>query len=139
MDPRYHFTESTQFEIWNVTRRDTGVGSDNTSITLDVQYAPSVKMEEDPVYVDVGETADLFCVADANPIIDTDMFSWKWLGEGEMEEMVEQSQDEATGQLTIQRATRAHAGHYQCTADNNIAPPANVAVQLVVRCESNEL
>ncbi|XP_045574612.1 nephrin isoform X4 [Salmo salar] len=142
MDPRYHFTESTVFEIWNVTRRDTGVytvnctnevGSDNTTITLDVQYAPSVKMEKDPVYVDVGETADLFCVADANPIINTDMFSWKWLGEGEMEEMGEQSQDEATGQLTIQGATRAHAGRYQCTADNNIAPPASVAVQLVVR------
>ncbi|CAB1334080.1 unnamed protein product [Coregonus sp. 'balchen'] len=77
--------------------------------------APSVKMEEDPVYVDVGETAGMFC------------------GEGEMEEMGEQSQDEATGQLTIQGATRAHAGRYQCTADNNIAPPASVAVQLVVR------
>ncbi|XP_031642952.1 nephrin isoform X1 [Oncorhynchus kisutch] len=142
MDPRYHFTESTAFEIWNVTRRDTGVytvnctnevGSDNTTITLDVQYAPSVKMEKDPVYVDVGETADLFCVADANPIINTEMFSWKWLGEGEMEEMGEQSQDEATGQLTIQGATRAQAGRYQCTADNNIEPPASVSVQLVVR------
>lgn len=51
----------------------------------------------------------------------------------------EQSQDEATGQLTIQGATQAHAGRYQCTADNNIAPPASVAVQLVVRCGSNEL
>uniref|UniRef100_A0A8C7CJ41 NPHS1 adhesion molecule, nephrin n=1 Tax=Oncorhynchus kisutch TaxID=8019 RepID=A0A8C7CJ41_ONCKI len=142
MHPRYHFTGSTEFEIWNVTRRDTGVytvnctndvGSDNTIITLDVQYAPSVKMENDPVYVHVGETADLFCVADANPIINTDMFSWKWLGKGEMEEMGEQIQDDATGQLTIQGATRVNAGRYQCTANNNIAPPASVAVQLVVR------
>ncbi|XP_031642653.1 nephrin-like isoform X2 [Oncorhynchus kisutch] len=148
MHPRYHFTGSTEFEIWNVTRRDTGVytvnctndvGSDNTIITLDVQYAPSVKMENDPVYVHVGETADLFCVADANPIINTDMFSWKWLGKGEMEEMGEQIQDDATGQLTIQGATRVNAGRYQCTANNNIAPPASVAVQLVVRCGSNEL
>ncbi|KAM9404068.1 LOW QUALITY PROTEIN: nephrin [Salvelinus alpinus] len=139
MDPRYHFIESTEFEIWNVTRRDTGVyctnevGSDNTTITLDVQYVPSVKMEEGPVYVHIGETADLFCVADANPIINTDMFSWKWLGEGEMEEMGEQSQDEATGQLTIQGATRANVGRYLCTANNTIVPPASVAVQLVVR------
>uniref|UniRef100_A0A6Q2Z7P0 NPHS1 adhesion molecule, nephrin n=1 Tax=Esox lucius TaxID=8010 RepID=A0A6Q2Z7P0_ESOLU len=140
-DPRYHFIENTAFEVWNVTRRDSGVyivvctnevGSENTTITLDVQYAPSVKMEVNPVYVVVGETADLLCVADANPIVEDGMFSWKWLGDGEMEEIGEQSQDEATGLLTIQGASRAHAGRYQCTADNNIAPPASTDVLLVV-------
>ncbi|KAL0984996.1 hypothetical protein UPYG_G00151590 [Umbra pygmaea] len=140
-DPRYHFTD-TDFEIWNVTRRDSGVytvvctnqiGSENTTITLDVLYSPGVKIEVSPVYVDVGETADLLCVADANPIMDTDMFSWTWLGEGELENMGEQSQDKATGLLTIQGVTRSHAGRYRCTADNSISPPASVEVQLVVR------
>lgn len=40
--------------------------------------APSVKAEKDPVFVNLGETADLICVADANPII-SGMFSWKFL------------------------------------------------------------
>ncbi|MEQ2178042.1 hypothetical protein GOODEAATRI_009855 [Goodea atripinnis] len=40
--------------------------------------APSVKPEKDPVFVNLGGTADLICVADANPII-PGMFSWKWL------------------------------------------------------------
>uniref|UniRef100_A0A3P8Z1Q1 NPHS1 adhesion molecule, nephrin n=1 Tax=Esox lucius TaxID=8010 RepID=A0A3P8Z1Q1_ESOLU len=137
-DPRYHFIENTAFEVWNVTRRDSGVyivvctnevGSENTTITLDVQC------KSDPLPLNLvfqGETADLLCVADANPIVEDGMFSWKWLGDGEMEEIGEQSQDEATGLLTIQGASRAHAGRYQCTADNNIAPPASTDVLLVV-------
>lgn len=40
--------------------------------------APDVKPEKDPVFVRLGETADLICVADANPII-PDMFTWKFL------------------------------------------------------------
>lgn len=35
-------------------------------------------MKTDPVSVNLGETADLLCVADANPIT-FDMFSWKWM------------------------------------------------------------
>ncbi|KAJ8005331.1 hypothetical protein DPEC_G00145520 [Dallia pectoralis] len=143
-DPRYHLsltTENTALEIWNVTRRDSGVytavctnemGSGNTSTTLDVQYAPSVKMEVNPVYVNQGEIADLLCVADANPII-RKMFSWEWLGDEGMEEIGEQSQDQATGLLTIRNTTRAHAGRYQCTADNKLTPAGSTEVLLVVR------
>ncbi|CAB1416800.1 unnamed protein product [Pleuronectes platessa] len=262
-------------EIKNVTRKDAGVytavceneeGVNQTSIMLDVQYAPGVKAEKDPVFVNMGETADLICVADANPII-PDMFSWKWLpksrkialitavrrkgtfvnatwslhllmplwshppsggavfpalnlcspsfppslwlfnpwhdpslsselvpplpfpspisspdgfrlgspslstclaletaaqnssphpggwecgieglllssaycrslclpqGEGEAE-MGEETQEDESGLLTIHDVTRAHAGIYQCTANNGIAPPASVDVQLVVQ------
>ncbi|XP_035493653.2 nephrin isoform X1 [Scophthalmus maximus] len=127
-------------EIKNVTRKDAGVytvkctneeGVNQTSIMLDVQYAPSVKAEKDPVFVSMGETADLICVADANPII-SDMFSWKWMGDGEVE-MGEEAQEDESGLLTIHDVTRAHAGIYQCTADNGIAPPASVNVQLVVQ------
>lgn len=39
---------------------------------------PSVKMKTDPVYVNIGDTADLLCIADANPVTDG-MFSWKWM------------------------------------------------------------
>ncbi|XP_047676954.1 nephrin isoform X2 [Tachysurus fulvidraco] len=139
-DPRYHFPDGVGLEIWNVTRRDAGVytvecsnarGKNRTNIKLDVQYSPSVKMKTDPVQVNVGGTADLFCIADANPVTDG-MFSWKWMGEGEREELGEKSQDESTGLLTIYEVTRAHAGPYQCTANNRIAPPASVVGQLVV-------
>ncbi|XP_062322635.1 nephrin-like [Osmerus eperlanus] len=134
--------DEVELEIVNATRRDAGVytaqctnelGSSHTSITLDVLYAPSVRAEVNPVYVDVEGTADLLCVADANPV-PSGMFSWKWLGEmdGEMD-IGEEIQREETGLLTILEATRASAGRYQCTADNGIAPPASVEVELVVR------
>ncbi|XP_062872517.1 nephrin [Trichomycterus rosablanca] len=140
-DHRYHFSDAHDLEIWNVTRRDAGVytvecsnaeGKQSTNIKLDVQYAPSLKMKTDPVFVDVGETADLICIADANPIT-SGMFSWKWMGDGEVEELGEQSQDESTAILTVHEVTRARAGPYQCTADNGIAPPASVVGQLIVR------
>ncbi|XP_036421159.1 nephrin [Colossoma macropomum] len=140
-DHRYHFPEGWTLEIWNVSRRDAGnyrvkcsnaEGKNSTIIKLDVQYAPSVKMKKDPVFVNVGDTADLMCEADANPI-NSGMFSWKWMGEGEVEELGEESEDGATGMLTLFEVTRAQAGPYQCTADNDIAPPASVVGQLIVR------
>ncbi|KAM8734312.1 nephrin isoform 1-T1 [Acanthopagrus schlegelii] len=139
-DLRYHWPDDNSLEIRNVTRKDAGVytvkctndeGVDQTSIMLDVQYAPSVKAEKDPVVVELGGTADLICVADANPVTDG-MFSWSFLGEGEVE-MGEVTQEDESGLLTIHDVTRAHAGLYQCTADNGIAPAAAVGVQLVVQ------
>ncbi|XP_072547806.1 nephrin [Salminus brasiliensis] len=140
-DHRYHFPEGWALEIWNVSRRDAGnyrvectnaEGTRSTIIKLDVQYAPSVKMKTDPVFVNVGDTADLMCEADANPIT-SGMFSWKWMGEGEVEDLGEESEDGATGLLTLFEVTRARAGPYQCTADNGVAPPGSVMGQLIVR------
>lgn len=50
-------------------------------------------------------------------------------------ELGEETQEDESGLLTIHNVTRAHAGLYQCTANNGIAPPASVDVQLVVQCE----
>lgn len=56
--------------------------------------------------------------------------------QGETEvETEENTQEDESGLLTIHHVTRAHAGLYQCTADNGIAPPASAGVQLVVQCE----
>ncbi|XP_066538345.1 nephrin [Hoplias malabaricus] len=140
-DHRYQFPEGWALEIWNVTRRDAGSyrvecsnaeGKQSAIIKLDVYYAPSVKMKMDPVFVNVGDTADLMCEADANPI-DHGMFSWKWRGDGEVEELGEESQHGASGLLTLYEVTRSRAGPYQCTVDNGIAPPAHVVGQLIVR------
>uniref|UniRef100_A0A665VU14 NPHS1 adhesion molecule, nephrin n=1 Tax=Echeneis naucrates TaxID=173247 RepID=A0A665VU14_ECHNA len=134
---RYHWPDEFTLEIKNVSRKDAGVyaikcsnseGVSQISVTLDVQCKI---LRKNPVFVNMGETADLICVADANPII-SDMFSWKWLGEGEVE-MGEETQQDESGLLTIHDVTRAHAGLYQCTANNGIAPPASVVVQLVVQ------
>ncbi|KAK7156740.1 hypothetical protein R3I94_006700 [Phoxinus phoxinus] len=139
-DPRYHFDDWT-LEIANVSRRDGGdyiiecsndEGKNQTKLKLDVQYAPTVHMKSDPVSVNLGDTADLLCVADANPITSS-MFSWKWMGEEEVDDLGEQSEDEGTGLLTIYEVTRDRAGFYQCTADNGIAPPGSVEGQLIVR------
>lgn len=43
-----------------------------------VPDSPTVHMKSDPVSVNLGDTADLLCVADANPITSS-MFSWKWM------------------------------------------------------------
>ncbi|XP_068425818.1 LOW QUALITY PROTEIN: nephrin [Clinocottus analis] len=139
---RYNLPDENSLEIRNVTRRHAGVykikctndeGANQVSIRLDVQYAASVKAEKDPVVVNLGETADLICVADANPII-SGMFSWKWLGEGEVElELEQQTQEDKYGLLTIHDVTRGHAGFYQCAANNGIASTATVDVQLVVQ------
>ena len=50
-------------------------------------------------------------------------------------EFEEEAMEGEFGVLTIQGVTRAHAGGYQCTADNGIAPPASAEVELVVCCE----
>ncbi|KAK5862467.1 hypothetical protein PBY51_017860 [Eleginops maclovinus] len=141
---RFHWSDDNSLKIKNVTRKNAGVytvkctneeGENQASIMLDVLYAPIVKAEKDPVLVNLGETADLICVADANPII-SGMFSWKWLGEGEVE-MGQETQQDESGLLTIHDVTRAHAGLYQCSANNDIAPPATVDVQLVVQFKPN--
>ncbi|KAM4735257.1 nephrin [Anableps anableps] len=139
-DLRRHLSDDHSLEIRNVTRKDIGVytikcendeGVNQTTVVLDVHYAPSVKAEKDPVPVNLGGTADLICVADANPII-SGMFSWKWLGEEEVE-MGEGIQEDESSFLTIHNVTRSHAGSYQCTASNGIALPASVEMQLVVQ------
>ncbi|XP_042079759.1 nephrin isoform X3 [Haplochromis burtoni] len=139
-DYRYHWLDDHSLEIRNVSRNDAGgyavkcendEGANEISITLDVQYAPSVKAEKEPVFVNLGETADLICVADANPII-AGMFSWKWLGEEEVE-MGEETQEDESGLLTIYNVTRAHAGSYECLANNGIEPPASAHIRLVVQ------
>lgn len=50
--------------------------------------------------------------------------------------MGEETQEDESGLLTIHDVTRKHAGLYQCTVFNGIAPPATADVQLVVQCES---
>ncbi|CAG6015680.1 unnamed protein product [Menidia menidia] len=136
----YHWSDDHSLVIRNATRRHAGVytvqcenpeGVNQIAIRLDVLYAASVKAEKDPVFVNLGGIADLICVADANPII-PDMFSWTWLGEEEVE-MGEEIQEDKSSLLTIRDATRAHAGLYQCTANNGIGLTSFVDVRLVVQ------
>uniref|UniRef100_A0A8C1GL12 NPHS1 adhesion molecule, nephrin n=1 Tax=Cyprinus carpio TaxID=7962 RepID=A0A8C1GL12_CYPCA len=100
-DPRYHFNDWT-LEIINVSRRDEGdsiiecsnaEGKNRTMLKLDVQYAPTVRMKSDPVYVNLGDTAYLLCVS----LMPTPSPT----GEGEVDDLGEQSEDEGTGLLTI--------------------------------------
>ncbi|KAM9310025.1 nephrin [Pholidichthys leucotaenia] len=132
--------DNYSLQIKNVSRKHAGVytvrcendeGLNETSIQLDIQYGPSVGAEKDLVVVNLGQTADLICVADANPII-SGMFSWEWLGEVEVE-MGEETQEDESGLLTIRDVTRSHAGLYRCIASNGIGLPGSADVRLVVQ------
>ncbi|XP_031432688.1 nephrin isoform X2 [Clupea harengus] len=137
---RYCWDDGFVLKIRNVTRNDAGVynvecaneeGHSHTSTILNISYAPTFRMKPDVVFVDIGGTVDLLCEVEANPVI-SGMFSWKWLGNGEID-VESQHEDDTTGWLTLFQVTRAHTGTYQCTVDNDIPPAAAAEVQLVVR------
>ncbi|KAM4652260.1 nephrin [Discoglossus pictus] len=138
---RYHLREQGALEIWNVSRGDSGeynatcgnkLGNTSMVIRLDVQYAPSIQSMGHPE-VDLGGTAEIVCVADANPAIDS-MFQWRWLGDEERDlSGLERKVNGLTGRLIIPDAKRSDAGLYECTVDNGIPPPAKADTRLVVR------
>ncbi|XP_042295747.1 nephrin [Sceloporus undulatus] len=142
--PRYHLRDGGSLEIWNVTRADAGKykiycenaeGHNETTVTLDVQYAPSIRSIGDPTYVDLGGTAEIVCQADANPA-PLNMFQWRWLGdlESSLEELgIVLLSEGLTGQLRVQEAQRIHAGLYECQVDNGISPAARSSARLIVR------
>ncbi|XP_063168365.1 nephrin [Candoia aspera] len=140
--PRYHLRDGGSLEIWNVTRADAGKykihcenaeGQNETSITLDVHYSPSIHSIADPTYVDLGGTAEIVCQADANP---TPKFQWRWLGDLErsLEDLgIELLSEGLVGSLKVQGAQRTHAGLYECQVDNGISPAARSSARLIVR------
>uniref|UniRef100_H9GN95 NPHS1 adhesion molecule, nephrin n=1 Tax=Anolis carolinensis TaxID=28377 RepID=H9GN95_ANOCA len=144
--PRYHLRDGGSLEIWNVTRADAGKykihcenteGHNETTITLDVQYAPSIRSIGDPTFVNVGGSAEIVCQADANPA-PLGMFQWRWLADLEqnLEELgIELLSEGLTGQLRVKEAQRTHAGLYECQVDNGISPAARSSARLIVQCK----
>ncbi|XP_075763074.1 nephrin isoform X2 [Pelodiscus sinensis] len=142
--PRHHLREGASLCIWNVSRADAGPyrarcqnpeGQNETLLHLDVHYPPSIRSLGDPVSVDLGATAELVCVADANPA-PAGMFQWTWLGmeERSLEELeLEPEASGAVGRLRIRGARRAQAGLYECRVDNGVPPPARGSARLIVR------
>ncbi|XP_050785757.1 nephrin [Gopherus flavomarginatus] len=142
--PRHHLLAGGSLAIWNLSRADMGQyrarcqnpeGRNETHLHLDVHYAPSIRSLGDPVYVDLGATAELVCIADANPI-PAGMFQWTWLGaeERSLEELeLEPEASGAVGRLRIRGARQAQAGLYECRVDNGLPPPARGSARLIVR------
>ncbi|XP_074927488.1 nephrin [Chelonoidis abingdonii] len=142
--PRHHLRAGGSLAIWNLSRADMGQyrarcqnpeGRNETHLHLDVHYAPSIRSLGDPIYVDLGATAELVCIADANPIPEG-MFQWTWLGaeERSLEELeLEPEASGAVGRLRIRGARKAQAGLYECRVDNGLPPPARGSARLIVR------
>ncbi|XP_013929921.1 PREDICTED: nephrin [Thamnophis sirtalis] len=140
--PRYHLRDGGSLEIWNVTRADAGKyrihceneeGQNETTITLNVHYSPSIRSIADPTYVDLGDAAEIVCQADANPLPN---FQWRWLGDLErsLEDLGFKLLSEGLlATLQIQAAQRTHAGVYECQVDNGISPAAKSSARLIVR------
>ncbi|KAM9114213.1 nephrin isoform 2-T2 [Pangshura tecta] len=142
--PRHHLRAGGSLAIWNLSRADMGQyrarcqnpeGQNETHLHLDVHYAPSIRSLGDPVYVDLGATAELVCIADANPT-PAGMFQWTWLGteERSLEELeLEPEASGAVGRLRIRGARQAQAGLYECRVDNGLPPQARGSARLIVR------
>uniref|UniRef100_A0A674J4E7 NPHS1 adhesion molecule, nephrin n=1 Tax=Terrapene triunguis TaxID=2587831 RepID=A0A674J4E7_9SAUR len=97
--------------------------------------APRVTRQQvlgDPVYVDLGATAELVCVANANPIL-AGMFQWTWLVRGGVSAVDLPKASGAVGRLRIRGARQAQAGLYECRVDNGLPPPARGSARLIVR------
>ncbi|XP_051976530.1 B-cell receptor CD22-like [Xyrauchen texanus] len=95
---RYYCTAQNQY------------GSKNSSVLLDIQYAPkntSVTVNQSSSMME-GRSVTLTCSSDANPPV----FKYSWYRD--TEEQLEQ-----TGQnLTINKTNPTHSGRYYCTAQN---------------------
>ncbi|XP_067837703.1 nephrin, partial [Heptranchias perlo] len=138
---RHHLKEGGTLEIWNLIRDDSGFykihlrneeGENEALLKLDVQYSARIYSIGDPTEVDLGESVEMVCEADANPVRNK-MVTWKWTGQGR--EIIEEDQifmHNAT-KLIIEVAKRSDAGIYECGADNGIPPGATSRAQLIVR------
>ncbi|OWK15953.1 NPHS1 [Cervus elaphus hippelaphus] len=142
--PRHRILSGGALQLWNVTRADDGLyqlhcqnseGTAEALVRLDVQYAPTIRALQDPTEVNIGNSVDIVCTVDANPIL-PGMFNWERLGEeGEDQSLddMEKISKGSTGRLRIHHAKLTQAGAYQCIVDNGVAPPARGLVRLVVR------
>ncbi|XP_007491913.2 nephrin isoform X1 [Monodelphis domestica] len=140
--PRHRILPGGALKLWNLTKGDSGdyrllcqnaEGVNETIIRLDIHYPPTIRTIRDVTEVDVGGSAEILCVVDANPVL-PDMFQWERLGEEEQGlGDAEQTSQGLTGRLQIRQATLEQAGPYQCIVDNGVAPPARAVSQLVVR------
>ncbi|XP_019674234.3 nephrin isoform X1 [Felis catus] len=142
--PRHRILSGGALQLWNVTRADDGLyqlhcqnseGTAEALVRLDVHYAPTIRVLQDPTEVNIGGSVDIVCTVDANPIL-PGMFNWERLG-GEEEDHslddMEKMSKGSTGRLRIHHAKLDQAGAYQCIVDNGVAPPARGLVRLVVR------
>ncbi|XP_026087736.1 Schwann cell myelin protein-like [Carassius auratus] len=86
-------------------------GSQNSSVMLDIQYAPKIMsaLAIPSSSVLEGSSVTLICSSDANPAVN---YTWSRESEGQLKQL-------QTGDtLTFNRSDPTHRGWYHCTAQN---------------------
>uniref|UniRef100_A0A8C2F7Z6 Ig-like domain-containing protein n=1 Tax=Cyprinus carpio TaxID=7962 RepID=A0A8C2F7Z6_CYPCA len=102
-------------------------GTQNSSVMLNIQYAPkntSASVNTSSSVLE-GSSVTLTCSSDANPAVN---YTWSRESEGQMEQL------QTGDNLTFDRIDLKHRGWYYCTAQNQHGTK-NSSVMLNIQCE----
>ncbi|BFZ25572.1 hypothetical protein BsWGS_28611 [Bradybaena similaris] len=138
LPPRYTLTNGI-LNITTVRKEDKGdymikainnQGFATFNFSLNVKYAAEIVNYTNRLALNEGDTAVLFCKADANPLT-SDIITWS-------REDFDMSRTKArtegdTSYLSIGNLSREDSGIFRCTADNRVGSPDTKSAKLVVR------
>ncbi|PSN48808.1 hypothetical protein C0J52_25084, partial [Blattella germanica] len=96
-------------------------GASTVRFNLTVQYPASIKDAPEYVIVSPGEDAQLYCMADGNPLSESHM-SWRREGfsDSDMEQRTVRTYRNGTSFLLVQQPTREDNGNFYCVVNNGI-------------------
>ena len=88
------------------------------------------------VMVSPGEDAQLYCMAEGNPLSESHV-SWRREGfsDSDMEQRTVRTYRNGTSFLMVQQPTREDNGNFICVVNNGIGNESTRAVYLIVKCK----
>ncbi|GFR27850.1 uncharacterized protein TNCT_254851 [Trichonephila clavata] len=125
-----------------VSRHDSGAytcvaqnaeGSASATLTLNVLYPAVIFNITESIEIAEGESAQLECSADGNPLSE-DTLTWR-RQDSSGTPLVSINSEPGHSILTVSNVTRKDAHVLECVADNGVGPPSVRAAHLIVLCK----